>query len=235
MIKTGRITFLFIFLSPEESQRRPKLFNKKYGNKMLTYHQSILKMMMANWLRSDRVIIDTETTGLMDFDEIIEITIINMRGETLLNTLVKPTRPIPPEVTKINNITDEMVADAPAWCDVFPAVLKIIRKHKWLAWNSSFDARLMVQTCLQTGFFDGLKPYLITSIIMAIETRQIDAKEIYNQWYGEFDEERKNFKRQSLATAAARHGVSTAGAHRALADCMMILGVLNQVCQTEAV
>ncbi|MBR7487277.1 3'-5' exonuclease, partial [Klebsiella pneumoniae] len=80
-----------------------------------------------------------------------------------LNTLVKPSRPIPPEVTKINNITNEMVADAPAWREVFPAALKIIRKHKWLAWNSSFDARLMVQTCLQTGFFDDLKPHLITS------------------------------------------------------------------------
>ncbi|AIE72486.1 TPA: 3'-5' exonuclease [Klebsiella pneumoniae] len=200
---------------------------------MLTYHQSIFKMIMANWLNSDHVIIDTETTGLMASDEIIEITIINMRGEILLNTLVKPSRPIPPEVTKINNITNEMVADAPAWCDVFPAALKIIRKHKWLAWNSSFDARLMVQTCLQTGFFDDLKPHLITSIIMAIETRHIDAKAVYDQWYGEFDEKRKNFKRQSLATAAARHGIPTAGAHRALADCLMILGVLKQVCQPE--
>lgn len=161
---------------------------------MLTYHQSIFKMIMANWLNSDHVIIDTETTGLMASDEIIEITIINMRGEILLNTLVKPSRPIPPEVTKINNITNEMVADAPAWCDVFPAALKIIRKHKWLAWNSSFDARLMVQTCLQTGFFDDLKPHLITSIIMAIETRHIDAKAVYDQWYGEFDEKRKTSK-----------------------------------------
>ncbi|MDT9091320.1 hypothetical protein RSW97_25400, partial [Escherichia coli] len=69
---------------------------------------------------------------------------------------------------------------------------------------------------------DDLKPHLITSIIMAIETRHIDAKAVYDQWYGEFDEKRKNFKRQSLATAAARHGISTAGAHRALADCLMI-------------
>ncbi|SVX91354.1 Uncharacterised protein [Klebsiella pneumoniae] len=50
---------------------------------MLTYHQSIFKMIMANWLNSDHVIIDTETTGLMASDEIIEITIINMRGAAL--------------------------------------------------------------------------------------------------------------------------------------------------------
>uniref|UniRef100_UPI0025A30BCE exonuclease domain-containing protein n=1 Tax=Klebsiella pneumoniae TaxID=573 RepID=UPI0025A30BCE len=64
----------------------------------------------------------------------------------MLNTLVKPSRPIPPEVTQINNITNEKVADAPAWREVFPAALKINRKQKWLAWNSRFEARLMVQT-----------------------------------------------------------------------------------------
>ncbi|QSS16737.1 3'-5' exonuclease (plasmid) [Klebsiella pneumoniae] len=227
----------YVFVYLPESRKVPtpsRTFNKKYGNKMLTYHQSIFKMIMANWLNSDHVIIDTETTGLMASDEIIEITIINMRGEILLKHPGEARAALfRQKLPKINNITNEMVADAPAWCDVFPAALKIIRKHKWLAWNSSFDARLMVQTCLQTGFFDDLKPHLITSIIMAIETRHIDAKAVYDQWYGEFDEKRKNFKRQSLATAAARHGISTAGAHRALADLPDILGVLKQVCQPE--
>uniref|UniRef100_UPI00203A5CB9 Lar family restriction alleviation protein n=2 Tax=Enterobacter TaxID=547 RepID=UPI00203A5CB9 len=52
---------------------------------------------------------------------------------------------------------------------------------------------------------------------------------VYDQWYGEFDEKRQAFKRQSLATAAARHGVSVEGAHRALADCKMVLAVLEKV------
>ncbi|MWO75532.1 hypothetical protein GQM57_23345, partial [Escherichia coli] len=45
-----------------------------------------------------------------------------------------------------------------------------------------------------------------------------------------FDEKRQAFKGQSLATAAARHGVSVVGAHRALADCKMVLAVLQKVC-----
>ncbi|WP_407261510.1 hypothetical protein [Klebsiella quasipneumoniae] len=39
---------------------------------------------------------------------------------------------------------------------------------------------------------------------MAIETRHIDAKAVYDQWYGEFDEKRKNFKRQSTAAQQLR-------------------------------
>ncbi|WP_193144194.1 exonuclease domain-containing protein [Enterobacter hormaechei] len=196
---------------------------------MVNTQKTILAMIMHNWLKSDYVIIDTETTGLSKHAEIIEIAIINMRGEVLLNTLVKPTQPIPPDVTEINHITNEMVANAPAWRDVFPKVLAIISNHKWLAWNSGFDARMLEQTCINTIFLNK-HAYYGAAIVSRIYTSHIDAKAVYDQWYGEFDEKRQAFKRQSLTTAAARHGVSVEGAHRALADCKMVLAVLEKVC-----
>ena len=197
---------------------------------MVNVQKTILSMIMNKWLKSDYVIIDTETTGLTEYDEIIEIAIINMRGEVLLDTLVKPTRQIPPEVTEINHITNEMVADAPAWGNVFPKVLDIIFKNKWLAWNSGFDARMLEQTFLSTGFFAHATPHHVAQYVSRIHTSHIDAKAVYDQWYGEFDDKRQAFKRQSLTTAAARHGVAISGAHRALADCMMVLAVLQKVC-----
>lgn len=197
---------------------------------MVNMQKRILTMIIHKWLRSDYVIIDTETTGLSKRDEIIEIAIINMRGEVLLDTLVKPSIPISPEVTKINHITNDMVANAPAWCDVFPKVHAIIRMHKWLAWNSGFDARMLDQTCSYTEIYDNKSPCVASLITSRIHTSHIDAKAVYDQWYGEFDEKRKAFKRQSLTTAASRHGVSVEGAHRALADCQMVLGVLQKVC-----
>lgn len=197
---------------------------------MVNMQKTILAMIIHKWLKSDYVVIDTETTGLGEDAEIIEIAIINMRGEVLLDTLVKPTQSIPPEVTEINHITNEMVADAPAWRDVFPKVLRIISNHKWLAWNSVFDARMLDQTCLYTGIYDNEKPYFAAHVTSIINRNHIDAKAVYDQWYGELDGKRKAFKRQSLATAAARHGVSVEGAHRALADCKMVLAVLQSVC-----
>ncbi|EMM6971633.1 Lar family restriction alleviation protein [Enterobacter hormaechei] len=197
---------------------------------MVNMQKTILAMIIHKWLKSDYVVIDTETTGLGEDAEIIEIAVINMRGEILLDTLVKPTQPIPPEVTEINHITNEMVANAPAWRDVFPKVLAIISHHKWLAWHSGFDARMLQQSCLRTGFFSNESPSYIALITSRIHTSHIDAKAVYDQWYGEFDEKRKAFKRQSLTTAASRHGVSVEGAHRALADCKMVLAVLQKVC-----
>ena len=47
-------------------------------------------------------ILDTETTGLYDDAEIVEISIIDENGGVLLDTLVKPLKPIPAEATAIH-------------------------------------------------------------------------------------------------------------------------------------
>ena len=38
----------------------------------------------------DTVYLDTETTGVADDDEMVELTIIDDDGEPLINTLIKP-------------------------------------------------------------------------------------------------------------------------------------------------
>ena len=59
--------------------------------------------------------IDTETTGLNSAeDRILEVGAVLMDWQTgvplqILSKLVRPDRPIPPEITKINGIDDEMV------------------------------------------------------------------------------------------------------------------------------
>lgn len=197
-------------------------------------HKNVFQIIMANWLKDNYVVIDTETTGLRTDDEIVEIAIINMRGEVLLNTLVKPTKPIPAEATCIHGITDEMVADAPTWAEVYPLVMGIISECSWLAWNSRFDARLITQTCLITGVYDDYTPAQMLASYKDVHDSQIDAKRIYSQWYGEFDRRQQNFRRQSLSSAVAQQDVQVDGApHRALNDCLMVLGVLNKASRAK--
>ena len=65
----------------------------------------------------DYVVLDLETTGLSPAsDEIIDIAAIRyISGSKVseFHTLVKPSIPIPQEITDITGITDDMVADAP--------------------------------------------------------------------------------------------------------------------------
>ncbi|MCW3664158.1 3'-5' exonuclease, partial [Burkholderia cenocepacia] len=58
------------------------------------------------------ILLDTETTGLDESAEIVEIAVIDDAGNVLLNTLVKPKHPIPNSATAIHGITNAMVATA---------------------------------------------------------------------------------------------------------------------------
>lgn len=97
------------------------------------------------YVEENALILDTETTGLDEAAEIVEIAICDARGLLEFSALVKPTRPIPAEASKVHGITDEMVADARPW----PQVQHIINTICWgrnvLAFNAEYDARLIRQ------------------------------------------------------------------------------------------
>jgi DNA polymerase-3 subunit epsilon len=93
------------------------------------------------------VVLDTETTGLdLDKAEVIELAMLKFHytpdGEVLrvigkFDALRQPTNPIPPEITALTGITDEMVAGRsidPAAVDAFVAGTAIAVAH-----NAKFD------------------------------------------------------------------------------------------------
>ena len=68
--------------------------------------------------------LDTETTGLSNFDEIIDLTLIDSDGTTLINTLIRPTVPIDARASEIHGITNEDIIDAPGFNDVTVNLVK---------------------------------------------------------------------------------------------------------------
>lgn len=107
--------------------------------------------------------IDTETTGLVregveDLSlqpRIIEIAAVHVwridrngwLGETVLNTLVNPGVPIPPEVTKITGITDDMVKDAPPFVNVIVPLVEAFRgdaDQATVGHNVGFDLQCLI-------------------------------------------------------------------------------------------
>jgi DNA polymerase-3 subunit epsilon len=97
----------------------------------------------------DRIVfLDTETTGLGKTAEIVDLSIVAVDGTVLLNQLVRPTRPIPIDAMLIHGITNEHVADAPAWNDVLEIARPIIDDRVVVAYNSSFDRGMVEQCCV---------------------------------------------------------------------------------------
>lgn len=89
-------------------------------------------------------IFDTETTGLEpEFgDRIIEIAGIRFKGKEKLafyHSLVNPQMAVKESALKINNITDEMLKDAPEMKEVLPKFLDFIKGSYLCAYNAGFD------------------------------------------------------------------------------------------------
>ncbi|EOI6838990.1 3'-5' exonuclease [Yersinia enterocolitica] len=171
------------------------------------------------WLKNNYLILDTETTGLGDDAEIIEISIIDCTGKILLDTLVKPLKTIPAEATAIHGITNDMVADAPTWRDIHYQFMVITNERTLLIYNALFDSRLIFQTVAASNCqFSGKKYIFDAECVM----------ESYAEYYGQWDQKRNKFKWQRLSNAAHQQDVVIDGApHRALADCKTTLGVIR--------
>ncbi len=91
---------------------------------------------------------DIETTGLDPREhEIIEIGAVRFSMEEGLmdtfSSLVAPENPIPPKMTKIHGITNEMVKDAPSIDRVLEDFIGFIGDDPLLAHNSQFDAKFI--------------------------------------------------------------------------------------------
>lgn len=93
------------------------------------------------------VAFDFETTGLNgERDRIIEFGAVRFRGgrvEESLATLANPGIPVPPYITAITGITDDMVSDAPPEEEVAAKVLKFLGGDPLVAHNVEFDIQFL--------------------------------------------------------------------------------------------
>lgn len=98
------------------------------------------------FVEDNALIIDTETTGLGEDDEIVEIAIVDAAETIEFSALLKPSKPIPGAASAVHGIDDAMVEKAAPAAALWPVVADLIRDRVLLAYNSEFDARMMQQT-----------------------------------------------------------------------------------------
>lgn len=95
------------------------------------------------------VAFDFETTGLdPSHDKIIEFAAVRFRNgelEDSLSTFINPQIPIPPEITNITGITDEMVSKAPGEDEVIRDIVDFLDFHPIVAHNIDFDLGFLKQ------------------------------------------------------------------------------------------
>ncbi|XWX05090.1 helicase C-terminal domain-containing protein [Aggregatilineales bacterium SYSU G02658] len=98
-------------------------------------------------MRTPLVSIDLETTGLnVETDAVIEIGAVKLvNGETIdvLDTLINPGVPLPPETTHITGIRQEDLRGKPTLADFLPTLREFIGDAAIVAHNASFDVAFL--------------------------------------------------------------------------------------------
>lgn len=166
-----------------------------------------------NW-----VILDTETTGLMYPAEICQIAIIDPKGDILLYEDVRPIGGIPIGATKVHGITNEKVAGARGWREVWPDVQKVLTGKDLIIYNYDYDSKLMQWSCKLSGTAYS-EPWNSGWCAMLW----------YAGIYNEVDEYYGTPRWQKLGLVAAQQKIIVKDAHDSLGDCQMTLGLVDKL------
>ena len=176
---------------------------------------------LLNEYIEDYVVFDLETTGVSPYnDEVIEISAVKARkGKVVeeLSQLVNPKRTIPFAASRVNNITDDMVSDAPFFDEVLRKFLEFVGEDVLVGHNiQSFDMKFIYRDC-ERYFHQLITNDYVDTLILA--------KRCFPEW-----------RHRRLGDLADYYGISTQGAHRALADCRMnqrVFELLGKEMNTE--
>lgn len=156
------------------------------------------------------VVVDIETTGgAPDRASITEIAILRYDGERLVDqfhSLIRPDHPIPSSITALTGIDWPMVADAPSFDELAPAIFDRLQGAIFVAHNAHFDFSFLHQAFQRLGI--GWTARRLCTVRLG--RKLLPGKRSY-----------------SLGNLCADLGIPIEGRHRALGDASATLALLQ--------
>lgn len=161
------------------------------------------------------VIFDTETTGLEpeSGDRVVEIAGLKFKGQERLSTfesLLNPKREISAAAFAVNNISQEMLKNAPEAGEILPKFLEFIKGSCICSYNAGFDLKFLNSELKLIGR-EPLKDIHVVDVLK-MARRLLPAQERYPLWF-----------------TAQQLGINVKQAHRAFSDVELTLGVFNKL------
>jgi len=160
-------------------------------------------------------IFDTETTGLEpdSGDRIVEIAAIRFKGKVKVATfqaLINPHRSISEAAFAVNQITEEMLKDAPDINTVLLQFLNFIKDSCLCSYNAGFDLGFLNNELKLIG--KNLPADIVVVDVLKMAKRLLPGLERYALWF-----------------VADKLGIKTRQQHRALSDVELTVGVFNKL------
>ena len=192
---------------------KPKSAEKEPLSKAEIFHMQRMKQHAAKSAASAQyVVIDIETTGLRDTDEIIEIgAVLIESGEPkeTLSVLVQ-CESIPAQVTGLTGITNDMIAERGIPLkDAMGQLPAFCVDRELVGYHISFDMGFLQRAASRCGF-------------AAMKNKQTDVQRLSKK-------KLKSCMKYSLDAVAAHLGIETGQRHRAADDCMLTYRIYEKL------
>ncbi len=165
---------------------------------------------------SNTVIIDTETTGLKDDDEVIELSVVDFNGTELYHSYFYPQKEVDPGAQKVNKMNKEKLKGNPAFSkEEWDKIVKAIDKKSIVGHNIGFDKRLIMQTLIKNDIDTAEAAELFD------DDKLIDTQKIAKKWI-----KSNSYSLNNLTTLI---GITREEQHDSTDDCRMTLEFMRRL------
>ena len=93
------------------------------------------------------VLLDTQTTGISNHDEIIQLVVIGFNKETLYQQYFKPSVNSSKQAYEVHHIEDHFLQDKPLWKNCWAEIESLLKDKIILIQNATFKSKMIQQTC----------------------------------------------------------------------------------------
>lgn len=160
------------------------------------------------------VVVDLETTGLKaKEDKIIEIgaiKIVNGKEADRFETFVNPARTIPPIITRVTNISNQMVSNAPYIEEITDHFMEFLGDSVLLGHNLMFDYSFIKRVAVNAGY--------------TYERKGLDTLKLARKYLTDVESKKLDFLCQYFEIEDENH-------HRALNDARATYRLYNILCE----
>ncbi|WP_338216570.1 3'-5' exonuclease [Companilactobacillus muriivasis] len=129
----------------------------KLVTRILSVNKSVassIKKQSYQHLPDSYIVLDLETTGLTNYDEIIQFAALKVQNNQIIDTFdtyVHPThKRISRNITRLTGIDNELVSSSPTIDDITPNILSFISDYSIVGHNVSFDLRFLRNAGIET-------------------------------------------------------------------------------------
>ncbi len=160
---------------------------------------------MTALLDAPLAIVDVETTGAHPaWDRVTEIAVVEVDEGDVVNewsTLVNPGTTIPAAIQALTGITNEMIADAPAFEDLAAEIYQRLDGRVFVAHNARFDYGFLRHEFERAG--------------LRFQAKTLCTVKLSRRLY-------PDYRRHNLDSLIERHGIRCGARHRALGDAQAV-------------